>query len=72
MNVLIIGCGKVGSRLADILCQFGQDVYKRQLLIQYTPGRSLLTRTARSILYVGETVSKSPSILPLEGARLTI
>ena len=26
MNVLIIGCGKVGSRLADILCQFGHDV----------------------------------------------
>lgn len=26
MNILIIGCGKVGSRLADILCQIGHDV----------------------------------------------
>ena len=26
MNILIIGCGKVGSRLADVLCQLGHDV----------------------------------------------
>ena len=26
MNILIIGCGKVGSRLADTLCQLGHDV----------------------------------------------
>ena len=26
MNVLVIGCGKVGSRLADVLCQLGHDV----------------------------------------------
>ena len=26
MNILIIGCGKVGSRLADILCQLGHAV----------------------------------------------
>ena len=26
MNVLIIGCGKVGSHLADTLCQLGHDV----------------------------------------------
>lgn len=26
MNVLVIGCGKLGSRLADILCYHGHDV----------------------------------------------
>lgn len=26
MNILIIGCGKVGSRLADTLCQLGHDI----------------------------------------------
>lgn len=26
MNVLIIGCGKVGARLADTLCRLGHDV----------------------------------------------
>lgn len=26
MNILIVGCGKVGSRLADVLCQMGHDV----------------------------------------------
>ena len=26
MNILIVGCGKVGSRLADTLCQLGHDV----------------------------------------------
>ena len=26
MNILIIGCGKVCSRLADVLCQLGHDV----------------------------------------------
>ena len=35
-------------------------------------GRSLLTRTAHSILYVGKTVSKSPNILPLAVVRLAI
>lgn len=26
MNILIVGCGKVGSKLADTLCQLGHDV----------------------------------------------
>ena len=51
---------------------FTIEEIKGALLIQYTPGRSLLTRTAHSILYVGKTVSKSPNILPLAVVRLAI